>query len=272
MTTMAASHTELVLGAMRDPGTYPHPAGAIEVVETHSSWVFLAGDRAYKVKKAVDLGFLDYRTLVRRRELCREEVRLNRRLAPRIYLGTVALVRAERGFALVPDGGPGRDDALEVAVEMRRFAIEDTLAWRARAGTATDADADRIGHLLAGFHLTARRPRDAHPATTALAEAIHTTLDDLEGSSHAAIAPQRLRALRRFLDACCAAAPPSSGTGRRAGWSATATATCAPSTSCSAIRRRWSTASSSTRRCASATSPSTSRSSSWTSRRSVPAG
>jgi len=201
MSAMAASHAELVLGAMRDPGTYPHLAGAVEVSETHSAWVFLAGDRAYKVKKAVELSFLDYGTLARRRELCREEVRLNRRLARRIYLGTVALVRAERGFALVPDGGPGRDDALEVAVEMRRFAPQDTLAWRVRAGTATDEDAERIGHLLAGFHLTARRPRHVHAATTALADAIHATLDDLDGSPHAAIEPRRLRALRRFLDA-----------------------------------------------------------------------
>ena len=199
--TAVGDHTALVVAAMRDPRTYPGAPATVEVVETHCSWVFLAGDRAYKVKKSVTLGFLDYGTLERRRALCREEVRLNRRLAPRIYLGTLALVRAADRFALVPDRDRRVDDdgVLEVAVEMRRFAEADTLAARAAAGTATDGDAERLGHLLAGFHLVARRPRDGHGASRALADAVRTTLDDLDAVHPGAVDGARLIALRRFL-------------------------------------------------------------------------
>ena len=83
--------TPWVIAALRDPAVYPHPVDRVELVETHISWVFLAGERVYKVKKPVDLGFLDFRTLRRRRHFCREEVRLNRRLAPDTYLGVVEL-------------------------------------------------------------------------------------------------------------------------------------------------------------------------------------
>ncbi len=199
--TAVGDHTALVVAAMRDPRTYPGAPATVEVVETHCSWVFLAGDRAYKVKRPVTLGFLDHGTLERRRALCREEVRLNRRLAPRIYLGTLALVRAADGFALVPDRDRRVDDdgVLEVAIEMRRFAESDTLAARAAAGTATDADPERLGHLLAGFHLVARRPRDGHGASRALADAVRTTLDDLDAVHPGAVDGARLIALRRFL-------------------------------------------------------------------------
>jgi uncharacterized protein len=198
--TVAGDHTALVADAMRDPRTYPGAPATVEVVETHSSWVFLAGKRAYKVKKPVTLGFLDYGTPERRRALCREEVRLNRRLAPDIYLGTLALVRAGDGFGLVPDRDPAGDDGvLEVAVEMRRFAEADTLKARVAAGTVSDADAERLGHVLAGFHLVARRPRDVHGATRALADAVRTTLDDLDALRPAAVDASRLIALRRFL-------------------------------------------------------------------------
>ena len=69
---------------LRDPKRYPHPADRVEVLETHISWVLLAGDYAYKVKKPVNLGFLDFSTLEARRFYCDEELRLNRRTAPRL--------------------------------------------------------------------------------------------------------------------------------------------------------------------------------------------
>src|SRR5919199_1326732 len=122
----AEAHGDLVQAAMTDPSTYGPSVTDVEVVETHCSWVFLAGTRAYKVKKPVVLPFLDYGTLGRRRELCREEVRLNRRLAPELYVGTVALVRRDEHFALVRDDAAVDADALEFAVEMRRFAEADT--------------------------------------------------------------------------------------------------------------------------------------------------
>ncbi len=81
---------ELAAG-LAQPEAYPFPVGHVEVVQTHISWIFLAGDVAYKVKKPVNFGFLDYSTLERRRFFCDEEIRLNRRLAPSIYLSVVPI-------------------------------------------------------------------------------------------------------------------------------------------------------------------------------------
>src|SRR5512133_2515532 len=76
----------------------------VEQYETHCSWVYVSGERALKVKKPVVLQFLDYSTLERRRAMCREEVRLSRRLAPELYRGTVAIVAHDDGtVALEPD-------------------------------------------------------------------------------------------------------------------------------------------------------------------------
>ena len=108
--------------ALRDPGTYPHDVGSVQVLETHISHVYLAGEFAYKVKKPVDLGFLDYSTVERRRTFCFEEVRLNRRLAPELYLGVRGLHRTPDGIRL---GEP--EDAAEYAVQMRCFRQEDQL-------------------------------------------------------------------------------------------------------------------------------------------------
>ena len=70
---------------MLDPSSYPHPVSEIELIQTHISWVFLAGDQVYKIKKPVDFGFLDFTTLEKRKRFCQEELRLNSRLCPEIY-------------------------------------------------------------------------------------------------------------------------------------------------------------------------------------------
>src|SRR2546428_13933576 len=98
-----------VVAALTDPH---NRIGPVELVETHISWVFLAGDRVYKVKKPLDLGFLDFTTLERRRFFCEEEVRLNRRLTHDVYLGVVEL----RGVDGVRIGG--ERTARDVAVVM----------------------------------------------------------------------------------------------------------------------------------------------------------
>ena len=75
--------------SLLDPRCFPHPVDHVELIETHISWVLLAGDYAYKLKKPVDLGFLDFSTLERRAHFCAEELRINRRLAPDLYLDVV---------------------------------------------------------------------------------------------------------------------------------------------------------------------------------------
>jgi aminoglycoside phosphotransferase family enzyme/predicted kinase len=137
-----------LLRALADPGMYPgHPQ--VVVHETHASWVFVAGDRAYKVKKPVSLGFLDYSTLARRRGACVEEVRVNGALAPDLYLGVRGIVKSGTGFRLARDGAP---NALEYAVEMRSFRDQDTLAGLIAAGALTRAHVGRVARLLAEFH------------------------------------------------------------------------------------------------------------------------
>ncbi|NBP88914.1 MAG: aminoglycoside phosphotransferase, partial [Planctomycetia bacterium] len=79
------------LKGLLDPAAYPHPTGPIKLVETHISWVFLTGDYAYKLKKPVSLGFLDFSTLQARRDCCQEELRLNGRFAPELYLASVPI-------------------------------------------------------------------------------------------------------------------------------------------------------------------------------------
>src|SRR5205809_5348131 len=125
---------------MRDPNFYPHRPGSIEVVETRIATVFLAGDRAYKVKKELRLPFLDYSTLERRRHFCHEEVRLNRRLASDTYLGVDAITKRDGRFALDADV----PSAVEYAVEMRRLPEERTLDRLVESGEATEAVVERV--------------------------------------------------------------------------------------------------------------------------------
>lgn len=132
------------------PSAYPHPVDAVEVRQTHISAVFLAGPYAYKVKKPLDLGFLDFTTLERRRHFCLEEVRLNRRLAPDVYLGAVPV--SSRGAGLRMDG---EGEALEWAVWMRRLPDRATLAHRLEAGEADPAVVDALARRLAAFHARA---------------------------------------------------------------------------------------------------------------------
>jgi aminoglycoside phosphotransferase family enzyme/predicted kinase len=175
-----------------------------ECHETHGSWVIVAGDRALKVKKPVALSYLDYSTLERRRAMCREEVRVNRRLAPALYRGTVALVARDGAPAIdADDEAPG---AFEVAVDMRRYDERDTLAQRVRTGAATTAELRRVGARLAAFHAAEPRPREAQRALAALRAAVRATLDDLEADESAAeLGASRIAELRGVMEAALAA-------------------------------------------------------------------
>src|SRR5438093_13740706 len=104
------------IAAMLDPAFYPSRPAAVTLVQTHISYVLLAGDDVYKVKKPVRFSFLDFSTPERCRHFCHEEVRLNRRLAPQMYLGVVGIRQHERGFALDAEDAPA---VTEYAVHMR---------------------------------------------------------------------------------------------------------------------------------------------------------
>ena len=143
------SATARLVAALEHPGVYPHPVDRVEVLQTHISYVLLAGDYVYKIKKPVNLGFLDFSTLAARRRCCEEELRLNRRTAPELYLATVPIAGSASHPVLGGDGV-----AIEHAVMMRRFA-QDALADRvARRGALVPPLVDAIARKVAAFHAT----------------------------------------------------------------------------------------------------------------------
>src|SRR6185312_13480954 len=124
-------------------------AGDVQERETHISWVFLVGERAYKLKKPLVLAFLDYGTVARRRQMCLEEVRLNRRLAPSIYLGVRSIVAGPSGLEL---SGEGDRRALDYVVEMRRYDEARTLAAELGRREVRGPEIADVGRALAAFH------------------------------------------------------------------------------------------------------------------------
>lgn len=161
--------------------------------ETHISWVFLTGDAVYKVKKPVELGFLDFSTLTAREEACRAEVELNRRLAPDVYHGVVPITREGKTHRVGGDG-----EVVDWAVHMRRLRDDDRADVLVTRGELSIEHVDRIATTLAEFHakcradeetaafgapdVVSRNVREAFSAT----EAAHTLLtpaeaDELEG-------------------------------------------------------------------------------------------
>ena len=146
---------ERILNDLRDPGAYEHAIDTVEIVHTHASAVVLAGEHVYKLKKPVDLGFLDYSTLARRKHMCEREVELNRPRAPGVYLGVVPIVLRD-GRARV--GGDG--ETIEYAVHMQRLPDSATLSARVQHGELDPDLLLRIGRTIAAFHRTARRGPD----------------------------------------------------------------------------------------------------------------
>lgn len=142
---------ELIAG-LSNPDAYPYCARDIEIRQTHISAVFLAGSFVYKVKKPVDYGFLDFGTLEKRRYYCDEEVRLNRRLAPDVYLGVVPVVRCGDQLCFEGDGAP-----VEWAVKMRRLPDDATLQYRLQRGDVSCEVMRELGARIADFHTGAER-------------------------------------------------------------------------------------------------------------------
>ena len=198
-----------VVRAMLAPGFYPVPPAGVTLLQTHISFVLLAGDDVYKLKKPVRFAFLDFSTLERRRHFCHEEVRLNRRLAGDVYRGVLAIVPRGAGFALAPADAA---DAVEYAVHMRRLPAECVLARLLDAGAVTPALIDRIAERLVAFHAgcdaSAAIARGGDPAEIArlmdedFAEVVALHGDTISAADDAAVqrwCHGRLRALDALL-------------------------------------------------------------------------
>lgn len=136
-----------VAEALRQPEVYPEPTAHVEMCETHASQVFLTEHYAYKIKKPVNFGFLDYSTLERRRFFCTEELRLNQRLAPSIYLEVLALRQTPQGYRF-----QGAGPIVEYVLKMRRLPVQaslDTLLARQAVPVQT---MEALAQRLAAFH------------------------------------------------------------------------------------------------------------------------
>lgn len=149
----AAPSLAAKVGFLSDPASHGVPAGDVAARETHMSWVFLAGDRAFKLKKPVRLPYLDFTTLQQRENACRAELRLNRRLAPDVYLGVAPLRIGPEGLSI---GGTGR--VVDWLVEMRRLDEGQSLATRLVNHVRT-WELDHIARTMARFYRHARPAR-----------------------------------------------------------------------------------------------------------------
>ena len=137
---------------LSNPNAYPFRVQEVEVHHTHISVVFLAGSYAYKIKKPVDLGFLDFSSLEKRHHFCQEEVRLNRRLAPTVYHGVVPVVRTASRIRIEVDG-----DVVDWAVKMKRLPPEASLQTRLRKGEIGPIEVANLAQRVARFHAEAER-------------------------------------------------------------------------------------------------------------------
>lgn len=159
---MSDNPANALITALQGPAAYPHAVESVRLVETHISWVLLAGDYAYKIKKPVDFGFLDFSNLLQRRHYCEEELRLNRRLAPQLYLSVVPI----SGRADAPIVG-GDGEPIEYAVKMRQFPQEAQLDRVLARGELRRTHITALAEQLATFHRSAAAAAADAPFGTA---------------------------------------------------------------------------------------------------------
>lgn len=168
------SETPDLITSLRDPDAYSHETEDIRLLQTHISWVLLTGPYAYKIKKPVDLGFVDYTTLDRREHYCREEMRLNRRLAPDLYRAVVPVTGSESSLRM-----DGSGDPLEYAVKMVQFDQDNLLSRMLERGELRPDHMDEMARIAADFH--AEVPRAEPGDGFATPEAIRgDTLDNFD--------------------------------------------------------------------------------------------
>lgn len=136
---------------MMQSGFYPHPVTEpIELIQTHISYVLLTGEHVYKVKKPVNFGFLDFSTLEQRRHFCHEELRMNQRGAPGLYLDVLPIVQVENQYQL---GGTG--EVVEYALHLKQFPQEALFITMFEQDKLKEADLEKLGQVVAQYHAEA---------------------------------------------------------------------------------------------------------------------
>jgi hypothetical protein len=141
------SELTALIQALLKPQAYPEPPSRVELVQTQISYVFLADDCVYKIKKPEDMGFLDYSTLEKRLAMCRKEIELNRRLCPDVYLGVVAVTNDNGRYHI-----DGKGKAEEYAVKMRRLPQDAMMDVLLQQNKVTPKMVTEVAALLVAFH------------------------------------------------------------------------------------------------------------------------
>lgn len=159
-----------LIEALQNPALYPHPVDGFQLIETHISWVLLTGPYAYKIKKPVNFGFLDFTTLEARQHFCNEELHLNQRLTEGLYLQVLPITGSPEAPQL---GGTG--PAIEYVLQMRQFPQSQLLTNVLARGELQSSHIDELARQIANFHLHTPRVPVAHSL----------------GSAEAAMAPVR---------------------------------------------------------------------------------
>lgn len=147
-----------LITALQNPDLYPHPVESFQVIETHISWVLLTGPFAYKIKKPVNFGFLDFTDLEQRRHFCNEELRLNARLTDGLYLDVLPITGDAQSPTLGGDG-----PAVEYALKMRQFPQSQLLSAVQARGELTPAHIDALARQIADFHSRTPAVSSDHP-------------------------------------------------------------------------------------------------------------
>ena len=195
---MPATHSAMaddqreIIDFLGRPSSYGVAVERVDIVETHASLVFLTGDRAYKLKRAVRYPYLDFSTAERRRTACEAEVALNRRTAPELYLEVRALTRGAGGEIGFASAGP----AVDWVVVMRRFDQEMLFDELAKAGRLRASAMTELAGHIAAFHQSAE-PRFDHGGAAALAAVIETNHQCLMAARGAGFAAERIAEVRQ---------------------------------------------------------------------------
>ncbi|MEO6422622.1 MAG: AAA family ATPase [Candidatus Nitrotoga sp.] len=205
-----------LIRALFSPSCYDHAVGKVQLIETHISWVLLTGEYAYKLKKPLNLGFLNFSTLEQRQQACVEEVSLNRRLAPDIYIGVVAIT----GNSDTPSID-GQGEIIEYAVKMRQFPVDATLDSIDERGNLANEQIDQLAARLAHFHLTecARASEDSQWGDPGkIAQSVVENFQSLSGLLKGTTEKKRLAELQCWSDAEHDRLTPLMSKRKRDGW------------------------------------------------------
>jgi len=149
--------SQALINALQNPALFDHNIESFEVIETHISWVILTGQYAYKIKKPMDFGFLDFTTLAKRKHFCAEELRLNHRLTPELYLEVLPLYGDENNPSFTDNG-----TVLEYVIKMRQFEQSNLLNNLLEQGQLTSEHIDKVAIQVTNFHATT----EVAPATS----------------------------------------------------------------------------------------------------------